>query len=68
MVQYKDVPDYYFKKALALEKLGKYEVAMECYDKILGIDPHALNAYHNKGVALEKFFIGKLITDFSKFI
>ena len=54
MVQYKDVPDYYFKKALALEKLGKYEEAIECYDKILGIDPHALNAYHSKGVALEK--------------
>ena len=52
MVQYKDVPDYYFKKTLALEKLGKYEEAIECYDKILGIDPHALNAYHNKGVAL----------------
>ena len=33
MVQYKDVPDYYFKKALALEKLGKYEEAIECYDK-----------------------------------
>jgi len=54
MVKYKDVPDYYFKKALALEKLGKYEEAIECYDKILGIDPRALNAYHNKGVALEK--------------
>ena len=54
MVQYKDVPDYYFKKALALEKLGKYEESIECYDKILEIDPRALNAYHNKGVALEK--------------
>ena len=54
MVKYKDVPDYYFKKALALEKLGKYEEVIECYDKILGIDPHALNAYHSKGVALEK--------------
>ena len=54
MVKYKDVPDYYFKKALALEKLGKYEEAIECYDKILEIDPRALNAYHNKGVALEK--------------
>ena len=53
MVQYKDVPDYYFKKSLALEKLGKYEEAIECYDKILEIDPRAVNAYHNKGVALK---------------
>ena len=34
MVKYKDVPDYYFKKALALEKLGKYEEAGKIWDSI----------------------------------
>ena len=48
-----DTIDFLFKKALAIEKYHPEE-AIKCYDKILGIDPRALNAYHNKGVALEK--------------
>ena len=47
MVQYKDVPDYYFKKALALEKLGKYEKAIKHYTAILVVDQHNQTAYHN---------------------
>ena len=54
MVQYKDVPDYYFKKALALEKLGKYEESIECYDKILEIDPNDARAWYNKGTSLSE--------------
>ena len=53
MTKRRDTIDFLFKKALAIEKYHPEE-AVKCYDKILGIDPRALNAYHNKGVALEK--------------
>ena len=53
MAKRKDTIDFLFKKALAIEKYHPEE-AVKCYDKILGIDPRALNAYHNKGVTLEK--------------
>ena len=53
MNERRDTIDFLFKKALAIEKYHPEE-AVKCYDKILGIDPRALNAYHNKGVALEK--------------
>ena len=53
MNERRDTIDFLFKKALAIEKYHPEE-AIKCYDKILGIDPRALNAYHNKRVALEK--------------
>ena len=46
--------DVWFDKAIALEKLGKYEKAIKHYTAILVVDQHNQTAYHNKGVALEK--------------
>ena len=39
-------------KGLALYNLGKYEEAIEWYDKVLKIDPNDVNALNNKGLAL----------------
>ena len=39
-------------KGLALDNLGKYEEAIEWYDKTLKIDPNNVFALYNKGFAL----------------
>jgi tetratricopeptide (TPR) repeat protein len=39
-------------KGLALDNLGKYEQAIECYDKALEIEPNYILAWYNKGNAL----------------
>ena len=39
-------------KGLALNDLGKYQEAIEYYDKALAINPTYLQALHNKGLAL----------------
>ena len=52
--RYGDMRDVWFDKAIALEKLGKYEKAIKHYTAILVVDQHNQTAYHNKGVALEK--------------
>lgn len=46
-----------FNKALALDKSGKYEEAIELYDKILKTDPDHIKALRKKGIAL--YFLGK---------
>ena len=40
-------------KGLALDKLGRYEEAIEEYDRILAIDPNDINALGNKGLDLD---------------
>ena len=52
--RYGDMRDVWFDKAIALEKLGKYEKAIKHYTAILEVDMNNVIAYHNKGVALEK--------------
>jgi tetratricopeptide (TPR) repeat protein len=39
-------------KGLALSKLGRYEEAIECYEKVLAIDGNDIFALNNKGSAL----------------
>jgi tetratricopeptide (TPR) repeat protein len=35
------------------ENLQRFEEALECYDKALGIDPYYVDAWNNKGYALQ---------------
>lgn len=44
----------WFNKGVALAKLGKYEEAIECYDKVIELNPNYAPAWYNKGVALAK--------------
>ena len=39
-------------KGYALAELGQHEEAIECYDKVIRIDPEDYDAWHNKGTAL----------------
>jgi hypothetical protein len=48
-----DVQDLY-DKGLALDNLGKYNEAIDCYDNVLRIDPNEVNALNSKGVSLRK--------------
>jgi tetratricopeptide (TPR) repeat protein len=41
-----------YNKGLALHTLGKYQEAIECYDKYLKINPDDTDALNNKGLAL----------------
>ncbi|HJN57701.1 MAG: tetratricopeptide repeat protein [Nitrososphaerales archaeon] len=47
-----------FKEGYDLYKLGKFEEAIKCYNKVLDIDPKDIDALNNKGIALGK--LGKL--------
>ncbi len=44
----------WYNKGLALAKLGKYEEAIECFDKAIELNPNFAPAWNNKGVALAK--------------
>ena len=39
-----------YRKGLAVDKLGKYDEAIECYDKALAIDPNYEPALNNKKI------------------
>jgi tetratricopeptide (TPR) repeat protein len=39
-------------KGIALEELGKYEEALECFEKALSLDPKHAIAWNNKGASL----------------
>ena len=45
----------YSDKGVELDKLGKHEEALVCFNKALTIDPNNINANYNKGLALIKF-------------
>lgn len=42
----------YFSKGTSLYKDGRFEEAIECYDKVIESDPRNADAYNNKGKAL----------------
>jgi tetratricopeptide (TPR) repeat protein len=50
---YADV-DAWYNKGIALYGLGKYNEAIEYYDKSIEIDPNYALAWYNKGSALNK--------------
>ncbi len=41
-------------KGFILYEMGKYEEAIQAYDKAIEIDPNYLLVWNNKGIALEK--------------
>ena len=41
-----------YNKGVALGNLGKYEIAIEWYDKALTINPAYIDALNNKGISL----------------
>jgi tetratricopeptide (TPR) repeat protein len=43
-----------YNKATVLSRIGKYEEANSCYDKIISIDPIHTGALYNKRVILNK--------------
>ena len=42
----------WFSKGFALYELGRYEEAIECYDKAIELDPDYADAWKHKGDAL----------------
>ena len=44
----------YNNKGNVLDKQGKFNEAIKCYDKAIGINPNYVDAYNNKGNALYK--------------
>lgn len=44
----------YFNRAFALDKLGKFDLAIEDYSKAIEIESDNPFAYYNKGIALNK--------------
>ena len=44
--------DVWFNKGFALNNLGKYEEAIEAFDKVIDMDPSNSYAWNNKGYAL----------------
>jgi len=38
-------------KGISYKNLKEYQKALDCYDKVLQIDPNHTNALNNKGIA-----------------
>jgi len=43
--------DYLFEKGLALSEQCLYDDAIECYEKVIELNPESDNAYYNMGLA-----------------
>ena len=41
-------------KGASLDSLGRYEEAIDCYDRVLELDPRKVNAWYNKALAEDK--------------
>lgn len=52
--QYYTLAKAYRNKGITLNSLGKFDLAIECYDKALEIDPNDYKSLLNKGVALDE--------------
>jgi len=46
------IPRYYNNKGASLDKHGKFDEAIKCYDKATAIDPNLAFVWNNKGEAL----------------
>ncbi len=46
--------DAYNNRGVVLDKLGRYEEALESYDQAIKLNPNHAKAYHNKSIALGK--------------
>ncbi|PGA76452.1 tetratricopeptide repeat protein [Bacillus pseudomycoides] len=52
--QYYTLAKAYRNKGIALDSLEKFDLAIECYDKALEIDPNDYKSLLNRGVALDQ--------------
>jgi eukaryotic-like serine/threonine-protein kinase len=43
-----------YNKAYSLSSLGQIDEAIDCYDKVVGIEPDNVDAWNNRGVCLRK--------------
>ncbi|PFW93885.1 hypothetical protein COF81_09540 [Bacillus pseudomycoides] len=52
--QYYTLAKAYRNKGIALDKLEEFDLAIECYDKALEIDPSDYKSLLNRGIALDQ--------------
>jgi tetratricopeptide (TPR) repeat protein len=54
-------------KGVSLDKIGKTDKALECYEKVIALDPNHFNAWNNKGlIYIKQNNLGNAIKCFDK--
>ncbi|MFV9871304.1 MAG: tetratricopeptide repeat protein, partial [Rickettsia conorii subsp. raoultii] len=59
----RDSSVYYYNKGTNLAILGKYELAIEFFNKAIKLNPKFSKIYNNKGLTLEKLGQYRLVLD-----